>query len=87
MNKNRMQLYLVVVDFVRRRNKRGGEYGMPVSILLPPEAVWGYDAVAAAYSELPEDSARRIAEQIYRHWPSADEKAVRRMVGRRHYNG
>ena len=81
-----MQLYLVVTDFRRRRNKRGGEYGMPVSILLPPEAVWGYDAVASAYSESPEDSARRIADQICRHWPSADEKAVWRMVGRRHYN-
>ena len=34
-----MQLYLVVVDFKRRQNKRGSEYGMPVSILLPPEAV------------------------------------------------
>ncbi len=59
---------------------------MPVLILLPPEAVWGYDAVAAAYSESPEDSAQRIAEQIYRRRPSADEKAVWRMVGRRRYN-
>ena len=81
-----MQLYLVVTDFRRRRNKRGGEYGMPVSILLPPEAVWGYDAVTSAYSESPKGSARRIADQLCRHWPSADEKAVWRMVGRRHYN-
>lgn len=78
-----MQLYLVVADFMRRRNKRGGEYGMPVSILLPPEAVWGYDAVTAAYAEPPEESARRIAEQIRKHWPSADEKAVWRIAGRR----
>ncbi len=78
-----MQIYLVVVDFKRRKNKRGGEYGMPVSILLPPEAVWGYDAVTAAYGEAPEESARRIAEQIQKHCPSADEKSVWRMVGRR----
>ena len=78
-----MQLYLVVVDFKRRQNKRGGEYGMPVSLLLPPEAVWGYAAVTAAYSESPEDSARRIAAQIRKHWTSADEKAIWRMVGRR----
>ncbi|MBE6908930.1 MAG: hypothetical protein E7474_04910 [Ruminococcaceae bacterium] len=78
-----MQLYLVVVDFQRRQNRRGGEYGMPVSILLPPEAVWGYDAVTSAYGEAPAESARRIAEQIQKHWPSADETAVRRMVGRR----
>ena len=78
-----MQLYLVVIDFKRRQNKRGGEYGMPVSILLPPEAVWSYDAVTAAYSEPPQESARRIAAQIRKHWPSADENAVWRMVGRR----
>ncbi len=78
-----MWLYLVVVDFRRRQNKRGGEYGMPVSILLPPEAVWGYDAVTAAYGEAPEVSAERIAEQIRKHWPAAEEKAVRRMVGKR----
>ena len=78
-----MRLYLVVVDFKRRQNKRGGEYGMPVSLLLPPEAVWGYDAVTAAYGEAPEESARRIEEQIRKHWPSADEKAIWRMVGRR----
>ncbi len=78
-----MQLYLVVVDFKRRQNKRGGEYGMPVSILLPPEAVWGYDAVASAYGEAPEASANRIAEQIMKHWPAADERAVWRMVGKR----
>ena len=77
-----MQLYLVVADFKRRQNKRGGEYGMPVSILLPPEAVWGYDAVTAAYPEPPEESAQRIAAQIRKHWSSADDKAIRRMVGR-----
>lgn len=78
-----MQLYLVVVDFQQRRNKCGGAYGMPVSILLPPEAVWGRDAVTAAYGEAPEASARRIAEQIRKFWPSAEEKAILRMVGRR----
>ncbi len=78
-----MQLYLVVVDFKRRQNKRGGEYGMPVSILLPPEAVWGCDAVTSAYGEAPEASANRIAEQIMKNWPAADEKAIWRMVGKR----
>lgn len=34
-----MQTYLVISEFTRRRNKRGEEYGMPVSILLPPEAL------------------------------------------------
>lgn len=51
-----MQTYLVISKFARRRNKRGKEYGMPVSILLPPETLWGYDRMTAAYSESPEKS-------------------------------
>ena len=46
-----MQTYLVITGFRRRKNKKGGEYGMPVSILQPPEAVWGYETVASAYKE------------------------------------
>lgn len=77
-----MQLYLVVADFKRRRNRRGGEYGMPVSILLPPEAVWGYDMVTSAYAEAPEASAERIAAQIRKNWPAGDDRLVSRMIGR-----
>lgn len=40
-----METYLVISDFLRRENKRGEEYGMPVSILLPPETIWGYETV------------------------------------------
>ena len=48
--------YLVTGDFVRRKNKRGEDYGMAVSVLLPPESIWGYDKVTAAYSEKPKKS-------------------------------
>ena len=47
---------------------------MPVSILLPPEAMWGYDAVTSAYAEAPGASGERIAAQIRRHWPHAEEQ-------------
>ena len=82
MTELQMRLYLVVSDFKRRENRRGGEYGMPVSILLPPEAVWGCDAVTSAYGEAPEESAGRIADQIRKCFPSADDQAIRRMVAR-----
>ncbi|MBR1929913.1 MAG: hypothetical protein IJ833_00310, partial [Lachnospiraceae bacterium] len=74
-----MQLYLVMVDFQKRKNKKGQEYGMPVSILLPPEVVWG-DVVSAAYQETPEESRMRIEEHIRALYPQADEKAIRKMV-------
>ena len=36
-----MQTYLVITDFVRRKNKQGEDYGMAVSIMMCPEAIWG----------------------------------------------
>ncbi|MBQ8920715.1 MAG: hypothetical protein IJ060_00955 [Oscillospiraceae bacterium] len=77
-----MKLYLVTADFHRRRNKKGEEYGMPVSVLLPPEAVWGYDAVTAAYSEEPAESWLKIRQQLQTHFPAASDSAVTRLIGK-----
>ncbi len=76
-----MQTYLVISDFHRRTNKRGGEYGMPVSVLLPPEAVWGYETVTAAYAEKPEESWQRIISRVKENYPAADEKDIIRLIG------
>ena len=75
-----MQLYLVTVGFRRRRNKKGGEYGMPVSVLRPPEAVWGYEHVTSAYNEPPAQSRQRIINRVLELFPQADEKTVKRML-------
>ena len=77
-----MQTYLVITDFHRRVNKRGEEYGMPVSVLLPPEAVWGYETVTSAYSEKPGVSWKRISGRIREQFPSADEAAITELIGR-----
>ena len=78
-----MQTYLVIVDFHRRVNKKGAEYGMPVSVLLPPEAIWGYETVTAAYGEKPEVSWQRIFDRVRELYPEADEKAVIRLIGKK----
>lgn len=77
-----MQTYLVIRDFVRRRNKRGVEYGMAVSVLLPPESIWGYDKVTAAYSEKPGKSWDRIFRHVKKMYPGADEKSIQRLIGK-----
>ncbi len=77
-----MKTYLVISDFRRRVNKRGEEYGMPVSIPLPPEAIWGYETVTAAYSEAPEISRERIAQRIKEQFPAATSEAIARMIGK-----
>jgi len=76
------RLYLVIAGFRRRHNRRGEEYGMPVSLLQAPEAIWGYDALTAAYGEAPIESWRRIRDHIARRYPGADAAAVARLAGR-----
>ena len=77
-----MQTYLVIGDFMRRKNKRGEEYGMAVSILLPPESIWGYDKVTSAYSEKPKKSWDRIFRHVKEMYPCADEKDIIRLIGK-----
>ena len=77
-----MKLYLVTADFQRRRSKKGEEYGMAVSVLLPPEALWGYGAVTAAYEEEPAQSWEKLRAQLLAHFPGADESAVKKLLGK-----
>lgn len=78
-----MQTYLVITDFIRRKNKKGAEYGMPVSILQPPEAVWGYETVTKCYDEKPGESWDRITERLQELFPDSEENEIIRVIGRR----
>lgn len=77
-----MQTYLVIVDFHRRVSKKGEEYGMPVSVMLPPEAIWGYDIVTSAYSEAPADSWKRIFTRVKELFPEAADEDVIKLIGK-----
>ena len=77
-----MQIYLVIADFKRRQNKRGEEYGMAVSIMLPPESIWGYDKVTAAYSEKPKESWNRIFDHVKETYPEAADADIIRLIGK-----
>ena len=77
-----MKTYLVTADFRRRRNKKGGEYGMAVSVLMPPEAVWGYESIASAYAESPAESWGRIVSRVSKLYPAADETEIIRLIGK-----
>ena len=78
-----MQTYLVITDFRRRVNKRGEEYGMPVSILQPPEAIWGYEKVTSAYSEDPAVSWQRIVDQVKQEFSGAAEADIVKLIGKK----
>ena len=76
-----MMLYLVITDFRRRVNKRGEQYGMSVSVMFPPETVWGYEAVTSAYSETPSESYERIAAHLRELFPDANDDGVAALIG------
>ena len=77
-----MQLYLVIGGFQRRTNKKGAAYGMPVSVIMTPESVWGYDHMSSAYGEEPSESWQRIFDHTRAMWP-AEERDIVKLIGKR----
>ena len=77
-----METYLVISDFRHRKNRRGEEYGMAVSILLPPESIWGYDTVTAAYTESPKKSWERQINRVKELYPDAEEQSIIHLLGK-----
>ncbi|MCR5273401.1 MAG: hypothetical protein K6E13_10550 [Lachnospiraceae bacterium] len=77
-----MQTYLVISDFVRRKNKSGVDYGMPVSVLNTPEAVWGYKEVTKMYGDSPEQSRQKIIDHVRELYIDADDKTIEKLIGK-----
>lgn len=75
-----MQTYLVVRDFRRKKNKKGGEYGMPVCIYCKPETLWGYEMVTSAYREDPAESREKIFRRVRERFPGASEKQMNKVL-------
>lgn len=75
-----MESYLVIREFRRKRNKKGVEYGMPVSVYARPETLWGYEMISSAYSEEPEESWEQIFAHVRRMFPETDERMLRKVL-------
>lgn len=76
-----MSSYLLIRDFRQRRNKRGQLYGWPRSVYAPPEALWGRDCIAAAYSVDPAESRALVFRQIQARFPDAADEALMTVLG------
>lgn len=74
------QLYLCAIDFRKRKNKKGAEYGWPVAVYAKPEYLYGYDYVSTAYSEKPEASYERIRKYLSEVYPIATDKQVKKVI-------
>ena len=75
-----MQTYLCIADFEYMRDKYGKTYGWGVARYSTPEALFGYDTVAAAYDRPPEESRQRIMEHLARLLPEASEKQIAHLI-------
>ena len=80
MTELQMRTFLIMSDFRQKRNRRGEEYGWHVAELMTPETKWGYDTVNSC-TEKPEESWKRITGQIRKHFPSATENDIRKILG------
>lgn len=76
-----MSGYLLIRDFRQRLNKKGLPYGWPISVYAMPEALWGYEHIASAYSTEPARSRELIYEQVRGHFPAAAEETLRAVLG------
>lgn len=75
-----MQSYLVLKDFRCRKNKYGEDFGWHIAVLAPPEKIWGYELLSAAYSEEPERSGERIFERLHARFPGAAPGQLREIL-------
>ena len=73
--------YLLIRDFRQRINKKGLPYGWPISVYTTPEALWGYDHIASAYSMDPSESKVLIYEQIQKNFPEATQEELDAVLG------
>ena len=73
--------YLLIRDFRQRVNQKGQPYGWPIALYATPEALWGYEHIASAYSLEPAQSKSLICQQVRKHFPTAAEEALQAVLG------
>ena len=76
-----MRGYLLIRDFRRRINKKWQAYGWHIAVYSTPEAVWGYEHIASAYSTSPAESKRLIFQWVGKHFPHASSGKLDSVLG------
>ena len=77
-----MRTYLSICRFECKVNKKGMPYGMPIAYYRTPETSWGSGLVTSAYGEDPQESKKRIYDRIKETYPLADDRAIKRVLGK-----
>ena len=75
-----MQTYITVADFDYATDRHGVPYGWGIARYSTPEAIFGYEAVTAAYCRTPEQSRRRLTAHLEKLLPHAGEKQIAKLL-------
>ncbi len=75
-----MQGYLCIADFVYLQDRFGKPYGWGVAEYTTPEALFGYDAVTAAYEKDPQESWQEMLRHLTRILPDATEEQIQKLM-------
>ena len=62
------------------RDRFGRPYGWGVARYGTPEALWGYDEVAAAYTREPEESLERLLSYLAGIFPDVSRDRIRKLI-------
>ena len=76
-----MQSYLLIRVYRRRINKKGLEYGWPISVYSTPETLWGYEHISSAYLIDPAASKAMVYQQVLKNFPEAQPTELDAVLG------
>jgi hypothetical protein len=80
MTSLQMQTYITVRAFQRKANKKGEEYGWPVSVYSLSEKLFGEDFVRCAYYKKAKEAKAEIARYLQKRFPQTTEIDIEKCI-------
>ncbi len=81
ITKLQMMGYVLISDFVYKKDKNGKDYGWGVAQYDLPENLFGSDFCTDAYKLKPEQSKEFLVERVSKKLPAIDKKRLSKMLG------
>ena len=75
-----MLTYLCPMDFCRRKNKAGKEYGWRIALMSTPEQIFGEELVRSRYPDDPADSLQRMCSHLEKFFPDVPGEQLERVL-------
>lgn len=74
------EIYLVVSDFKRKKNKKGEEYGWNVAAFSMPETIWGYETITSKYNESQDEIKNLLIDNVKKYFNCVDDKEIKKIL-------